>query len=498
METSVLVVGAGPTGLALACALAAAGTSVEVIDRADGPATTSRALGLQPRGIEVLDRLGALGDLPERGRPIMHTMVRVGGRLLADMRFGRTTPLVRRPALIVSQTEVEASLRARFAELGGTVRWGRGVTGLHQDADGVDVTVEDGTVIRAGWVVGCDGGHSAVREAAGIAFPGAPLIERFLLADVHADLPLARDSVASWLDGDRMLAAFPLPGTDLWRLMAPDRRPGDRRLSADEVHDELATIVESDTGIPRDSIGAAEWTSVFTIQRRLADSYRAGRVLLAGDAAHVHSPFGGQGLNTGIGDAENLGWKLAIVVAGQASEQLLDTYEAERRPIAEEVLAATSSTTRIALGGSRLARAVRRLAIPLLDLRAVQRVVWERASQLRITYRKGPLGGRAGAGDRVADLECRRIDGTATRLHAELGGTWALLCPAGLDGCRAAVTTRLGAGVTVLDGTGRDALLVRPDGHLAWRGRDARGVGEWLARALGPVAARREIGAAPS
>ncbi|MGI5125455.1 FAD-dependent monooxygenase [Pseudonocardia sp. CA-107938] len=493
MNTSVLVVGAGPTGLALACALAAADVPVEVVDRATGPATTSRALGLQPRGIEVLDRIGALGDLPEHGRAIEHTVVLVGGRQFADLRFAGAGPLVRRRALIVSQTEIESRLRARFAELGGTIRWAAGATGLHQDATGVDVALADGSTVRAAWVVGCDGAHSAVREAAGIGFPGVPLNERFLLADVHADLPIDRDSVTVWLEGDRMLAVFPLPGADLWRLMAPDRRPAGGHLAAADVRDALAALLESDAGIPRAAVGAAEWTSVFAIHRRLADTYRAGRVLLAGDAAHVHSPFGGQGLNTGIGDAENLAWKLALVASGLAGEQLLDTYQAERRPVAAEVLAATSAATGVALGDSAPARALRRLAVPLLDHDVVQRALLERASQLRISYRHGPLGRRFGrglrAGDRVPDLRCTRTDGTPTRLHAELGDTWALLCPAGLDDIRAAVAERLP--VAVLRGSGRDALLVRPDGHLAWRGREPRGIAEWLTRALGPAVAPR-------
>ncbi len=387
----VVIVGAGPTGLALACGLLAADVPVRVVDRAAGPAGTSRALGLQPRGAEVLDRLGALGDLPARSLPIQQIVITVDGHELGRLPVGRPTPLVRRPGLLCSQTEIESALRARLAELGGAVEWGREVTALTGHGDGVDVCLGGTEDVRAGWVVGCDGAHSRVRKAAGIGFPGVPLVERFLLADVHADLGLPRDSVAVWLRGDEMVAAFPLPGADLWRLMAPAPGDGGGDDGQDAVLGALCTLVERHTGAAPVVTGC-DWTSVFRIHRRLAEDYRRGRVLLAGDAAHVHSPTGGQGMNTGMGDAENLAWKLALVVHGRAADTLLDTYAGERRPVATEVLAATSSLTELVLGRSRTGRMLRdHVLVRLLNLPLVQRLVWEQASQLKVSYRGGPL-----------------------------------------------------------------------------------------------------------
>jgi 4,5-epoxidase len=475
---SVLVVGAGPTGLTLACGLLSAGVPTRLVDTAPGPATTSRALGLQPRGVEVLDRLGALGDLPDRGITIRAVVVNVDGQEITRLRIGGTTRLVKRPGLMMSQAEVEGALRRRLAELGGEIEWGHEVAELEGD----------------GWIVGCDGAHSRVRKLAGIGFPGVPLIERFLVADVHADLPSARDAVTTWLRGDEMFALFPLPGTDLWRVLVPlpDDLPDDVQYG-----DLIGELLAERTGFPADSITGCEWTSPFRIHRRLADTYRAGRVLLAGDAAHIHSPMGGQGMNTGIGDAENLAWKLALVETGRAGEALLDTFEAERRPIATEVLGATSSMTRVMLGRSMSERLVRdNVVVPLMNRPFVQRLIAEASSQLRVSYRRGPLGSsypRIGrgprGGDRVADLDCARTDGASTRLYAELRGRWAVLTT---DAAAARVVeARLGPAsvVTLRPRDPSPTYLVRPDGHLACRG-DADRLSRWLTRALGPRAGR--------
>lgn len=520
----VVVVGAGTSGLALACGLLAGGVSVRVLDAASGPATTSRALGLQPRGAEVIDRLGALGGLPDRSVAIRRVAVHVNGREAATLRLGRPTRLVKRPGLLVSQAEIEAALRARLSELGGAVEWGREVVAAEQSGSGV--VVEALTPARGGpaecietsWLVGCDGAHSRVRKLAGIAFPGVALIERFLLADVHADLPIPRDGVSVWLRGEEMFGAFPLPGQDLWRLMAPvEPLPAtavgaDAGASAspqvrsqrptDGVLDELRRLLYEHTGTPAAAVRDAEWTSTFRVHRRLATTYRRGRILLAGDAAHIHSPLGGQGMNTGLGDAENLAWKLVLVARGLADGSLLDTYQTERRPVAADVLSSTSTMTRVVLGDNGVARRIRDwVFVPLMDRSLVQRLIWERASQLTISYRSGPLGrlphsprvftlsGRLRPGDRVPDVACRRTDGTRTRLHAELGGRWALLRSRADAPADAAVVAQLGSDlVSSLEPAGselQEVMLVRPDGHLAWASRRATdGPGEWLQQVL--------------
>ena len=488
MRGDVIVAGAGPTGLALACGLRAAGIDVRVLDKTAGPAVTSRALGLQPRGVEVLDRLGALGDLPDRGLPIRSVTINVDGRELARFPVGQPTRLGGPRGLLMSQADIEGALRDRLTALGGDVEWGRGIQGVQPGPDSVTVRLDDGAVVDAAWVVGGDGAHSVVRKAMGVGFPGVPVVERFLLADVHADIDLQRGGATSWLRGDMALAAFPLPGDDLWRVMAPAPIGFGDEPAAEAIVDYLgARLADEADG----TIRSVEWTSSFRIHRRLADTYRRGRILLAGDAAHIHSPLGGQGMNTGIGDAENLAWKLALVVSGRADQRLLDTYEAERRPIAKGVLETTSSVTEVVVGQGRASRLLRdRVAVPLMNQGWLQNLITERASQLRVSYRNGPLGaGRqrflpgVRAGDRVADRTCTRFDGTTVRLHDALGPAWALLGPEPLA---ETARNRLGD-VAGLRG-GRDALLVRPDGHLAWRGTEAAGLRAWLDSALGAPA----------
>ena len=489
----VLVVGAGPTGMTLACALAVQGVRVRVVDAASGPAITSRANILHARGVEVLDRIGALGDLPDQAVPGMILTAYVGGRPISRVRFGDAGLRTARPALFVSQAEVERRLRERLAQLDVEVAWATPLHDLHQDADGVKAVVGDGTAVRAGWVVGCDGAHSTVRSLVGIAFPGAPIADHFLLGDVRMGWSVDRSGSHGWTHPEGMLAAMPMPGReDLWRLLAylPGESPG--RLDDREILERLRAIVRRRTGRADATIHDAVWLSVFQIHRRLADSYRAGRVLLAGDAAHIHSPMGGQGMLTGIGDAENLAWKLALVVRG-AVPALLDTYQDERRPVAADVVRGTSAHTRFNTGTGPLVTFVReRIAAPLLDLPMLQRMATAVASQLWVSYRRGLLASatarfglrRPRQGDRVPDLRARRCNGSDTRLHAELGGGWAVVAgsvPADVDGLRA----RLGA-VAVLTSSDipeGEVWLIRPDAHLACRGT-VLGLNRWVDAAL--------------
>lgn len=490
-------------GLTLACALAAQKVEVRVVDRAARPATTSRANILHARGVEVLARLDALGDLPERSLAPLGMTMHVGDRPLATVRFaplrGQSTQ-----ALFVSQADVEEQLRRRLGALGVEVEWNRPLDGLEVHEHGVTAHL-DGTRLHADWVVGCDGAHSTVRDLAAIDFPGVSVGERFLLADVHVDWDRSRDVSAGWFHRDGILMAMPMPspgqtrretGT-LWRLMAEvTAAPGEPHLTQQQILDRFEQLVPHRSG-QHARLGEAVWTSVFRIHRRLAADYRRGRVLLAGDAAHVHSPIGGQGMNTGIGDAENLAWKLALVVHGRADARLLDTYTAERRPLATWILNATTANTRILLGETLPARLLRdRIMLPLLNLPAMQRAATRSASQLDVTYRNGPLGARRGRsphpGDRIGNLACLRADATPTRLHAELGSRWALLAPQATGTVEELATTaraHLGDDVGVLrpqDATQhRDVLLVRPDGHLSWRGRTPADLRRWLTETLG-------------
>lgn len=499
-SAGVVVVGAGPSGLVTSSALRAAGVDVRTLDAAPAPATTSRALGLQPRGIEVLDRIGVIGNLRESAVPLSRSIFRINGRKLAELSWinaGRSGPA---NPLIISQADIEASLRNRLTAAGGAVEWNQRVVSVEDTGERASVRLANGTLIHADWVIGADGAHSVVRKAAGIDFPGAPRVERLLIADVCADLDSPRDAVVFFAGPTGLLGAFPLPGENVWRLMAPAAGADRADLAPKDILGELeAGLAQHAGGVVRSVV----WASSFRIQRRLADSYRRGRLLLVGDAAHIHSPVGAQGLNTGIGDAENLAWKLALVMNGRAHEGLLDSYEAERRPIAAEVLSNTADVTDVLAGTGLKARLIRDYAMmPLLNVRSVQRRIADKASQLSVTYRRGPLGsmrrlracGMSGPGlrpgDRVPDAEFTCENGDVVRLFTVLGPGWALV---GKDALGAVAQARLGD-VAVLPGDG-DALLVRPDGHLAWRGRDPRLLEVWLDTALGCPSAVNAVSA---
>ncbi|MDA1387123.1 MULTISPECIES: FAD-dependent monooxygenase [Glycomyces] len=493
MDAEVLVAGAGPSGLVLGCALAAQGVKVRVVDRGEGPARTSRTNILHARGVEVLTRIGALGDLPERAlSPVGMTMY-ARSRELATMRFA-PDPRESVQALFVSQDEIETRLRQRLETLDCKVEYGREVIGAAQDPRGVTVEFADGDALRIGWLIGCDGSRSAVRELADIAFPGVPVVERFLLADVFADWNRSREGSAGWFHADGMVLAIPMRGSgegNLWRVMADVPDTGEH-LSPDQIIDQIRAVLLDRAGVDDIAILKAVWTSVFRIQRRLAEFYRRERILLAGDAAHVHSPIGGQGMNTGIGDAENLAWKLTLVIQGRAKASLLDTYTAERRPLAEEVLRNTTANTRILAGGTPLTRLVRdRLMLPLLNLPAVQRQATRTASQLWVTYRKGPLGGRGPAprpGDRVPDLACSDPEGTQTSLYDALRSGWALVADREHPELAELARRHLGTVAMLHNPKAADPpILVRPDGHLAWRGREPDELRDWLTGKLGTM-----------
>ncbi|WP_157181191.1 FAD-dependent monooxygenase [Actinopolymorpha alba] len=493
-STQVLVVGAGPTGLALACGLLLHGVPVRVVDRAPGPATTSRANFLHARGSEVLDRLGALGALPEESLRATQVTTYLGDRPIMKLKFGDPGHQTAAPPMVVSQAKVEAALRDRLAQLGGVPEWKTALVDVDQDADGITVSLSDGQVVRAGWVIGCDGTGSTTRKLAGIGFPGVKLSERFLLADLRLDWDLDRTGTSGWIHPSGMLGAMPMPAPasgrdDLWRLIAydPGRGNGDKP-SEQEILDRFRQILPERSG-KQVHICEAEWLSLFTIHRRLADRYRHGRIFLAGDAAHAHAPFGGQGMLTGVGDAENLAWKLALVVQGKADAALLNSYEAERRPLATDVLRGTANVTKVNIASSPIGRFLRdRMIVRLFNLPSIQRWATYTTSQLWVSYRKGPLGGRGAKprpGDRVPDLAVVCADGSASRLHAELGGRWALLMArAAGDDLQTAVRQRLGDHVGMLRHDDEQTMLVRPDAHLAWRGSDVASLDRWLKTAL--------------
>jgi 2-polyprenyl-6-methoxyphenol hydroxylase-like FAD-dependent oxidoreductase len=338
-STDILICGAGAAGLTLAVDLARRGVAFRLIDKAEGPFAGSRGKGLQARSQEVFEDLGVLGRLLETARPYPPQRVyRPDGGFEMETMSEAREPTPDEPyvmPLLSPQFLTERALRERLEALGGRVEFGIELTGFTQDADGVtaSLTGPDGAeALRCRYLVGADGGRSAVRHVLGVDFPGMTLGVRAVVADVRIE-GLSDDAWHRWGEGLDQIGLCPLWGTDLFQLQAPISGEGEPDLSALGLN----AMVAARTGRTDLAVSSVAWASAYSMNARLADRYRVGRVFLAGDAAHIHPPTGGQGLNTSLQDAYNLGWKLAAVLDG-APDALLDSYEAERRPVAAEVL----------------------------------------------------------------------------------------------------------------------------------------------------------------
>ena len=408
-----LIVGAGPTGLVLACELARHGVSFRLIEATAGAQLGSRGKGLQPRSLEVLDDLG-IGPLIRSsgwlGMPIRS--VAVDG----SVSWGGAIPecLQNRPdipypaSLITPQWRVEEALRTRLTELGGTVEFGTALEGFEQSDDAVHARVVSRGVagtIDAQWLIGCDGGHSIVRKHAGMAFDGETRENvRMVVADVKVD-GLDRDGWTMWHHPEGMVTLCPLPSTDTFCYQALVAEGEDPRSDLASMQSTL----ERRSGRRDIRLYDPQWSSLWRANVRIVDHYRAGRALLAGDAAHIHSPAGGQGMNTGIQDAYNLGWKLAAVDHG-ASPALIDSYQDERRPVAAGVLTLSDTRLRQALAQQDIRR----------DASTIQLDVNYRGSSLSSDDR--PADAPVRAGDRAPDATMIRTADGVHRLFDLIGG----------------------------------------------------------------------------
>jgi 2-polyprenyl-6-methoxyphenol hydroxylase-like FAD-dependent oxidoreductase len=374
-DTDVLVVGAGPSGLTLAVSLVKRGVSTTVVDRQTAGANTSRAAVVNARTLEVLDDLDVSRRLVKEGVQAPRFTIRDGRRTLIPVDFSML-PTDYPYSLMVPQATTERLLLDRLTELGGTVIRPKVLASVAQDVDGVTAVFEDGDVIRARYVVGADGIHSTVREHAGIGFTGGVYQESFALADVRLRGEIPADEVILFWAKAGLTVVAPLPG-DIFRIVAP----------VDDAPEEpSATFIQQilddrGFGAGRMVVTDVIWGSRFRIHHRVADTYRAGRVLLAGDAAHVHSPAGGQGMNLGIQDGVALADALARVLGG-APDSVLDEYSAARRPIAQQVVEMTDRLTRLATL-PRAARPIRNVAIGIAGrIPAVRRALAMRLSGL--------------------------------------------------------------------------------------------------------------------
>ncbi len=453
VETSdVVVVGAGPTGLMLAGELALGGVDVLLLEERIEAPNITRAFAVHARTLELLDARGMADELLTRGVPV-YEIAPPGG---VTMNL-RELPTKFGMLLVVPQSGTEQVLQARVEELGVSVQRGAEVVGLTQDDDGVTVQCADGNTVRAKYVVGCDGAHSTVRRLVAIDFEGKQYETHILLADVA--LTRAPQETLTGVTNERG-AVLMIPFGDGWfRAIAWDRlreqAPLKEPVTLQEIRDSFHRIAGEDFGMTD-----MRWSSRFLSERKQAERYRAGRVFIAGDAAHVHSPLGGQGMNTGIGDAMNLGWKLAEAVRGTGPDWLLDSYEGERHPVGASVLRLTDAFNQLVLGRTKAQRMVQTLAVGALTrVPAGRRFMAGRLSQMGISYPRASRGDHRMVGKPMPDVDCG-----GTRLYELLRtGKFVMATTEDVDVDRSDVVHAVhrDAGLPA-------AVLVRPDSYVAW------------------------------
>jgi 2-polyprenyl-6-methoxyphenol hydroxylase-like FAD-dependent oxidoreductase len=498
-EHAVVIAGGGPTGLMLAGELALAGVDVGIVERrASQDLPDSRAGGLQSRTIEVLDQRGIADRFLSEGQPAQ--VLSFGGTRLDISDFPTRHPY----ALGLWQNHIERILAGWVDELEVPIHRGRQVTGFAQDEAGVDVELSDGEPLRAEYLVGCDGGRSLVRKAARIEFPGWEPTTSSLIAEAEMaaepELGIRHDERGTHgigrleyeiRDGEVVFAdRGPV------RVMVTEAHVGTGEPTLRDLSEELVAVYGTDYGIH-----SPTWVSRFTDMTRQAVSYREGRVLLAGDAAHVHYPVGGHGLNTGVQDAVNLGWKLAQVVKGTSPESLLNTYHTERHPVAARVLRATMAEVALGRPDDRI-KALKDTISELLGMDEPRKRLAAILSGLEIHYDLGeghPLLGR-----RMPDLDLAGADGALCAfelLHDARPVLLNLAEPGGFDSTpwadRVQVIDAEYAGAWELPGLGEvsapAAVLIRPDGYVAWVGDGTQtGLPDALSTWFGPPAALHE------
>jgi 2-polyprenyl-6-methoxyphenol hydroxylase-like FAD-dependent oxidoreductase len=459
-DIEVLIAGAGPVGLALALDLQRFGIRFRIVEKKPARSTTSKALGLQPRLSEVFAIFGIEKEFFARGFSRVRSFnlhTSSGGLLTIGVRpppnvAGRDACQPR--LIVIPQSVTEEILETTLAARGKAVERRRELIGFDQTADGVisKIREENGPLesVRSQFLVSCEGAHSLIRKQAGFSFTGATFPLRFLLADVAIDWDLPDDGVHAWFHGDGVFAALPF-GAQTWRLIAEcgeDRGIGilpmghglEAHATEEVTLEQLQELIVQRTGKKDARIRDPLWLSDFRINARMVDRFRERRVFVAGDAAHIHSPAGGQGIATGIQDATNLAWKLAAFLREGAPDSLLDTFDEERKPIAREVLRSTTAVSNVIFAMNPVMRFLReQLLFPVLRTAFVQRRLFARLSQLEMNYRGGSLSAhfdrpftrvRVRAGDRTPDVVFKKGgDNVSLFQLIGSGGMLALLGP---------------------------------------------------------------------
>ncbi|MET8862924.1 FAD-dependent monooxygenase [Nonomuraea sp. NPDC004580] len=485
MHTSpydVVIAGCGPTGAMLAAELRLHDVRVLVLEQDTEPGSMVRVVGLHIRSLELMAMRGLLDRLLPHGR--RRPAAGFFAAIPAPPPEGLDSPYAY--LLGIPQPVINRLLEEHAVALGAHVRHGRAVTGFEQDDDGVTVELSGGERVRSRYLVGCDGARSTVRKRLGVAFPGEPSHNDTLMGEMEAGVPQEEiaATVAAVAGSHRPFWIRPFGEGATYSVVVPAADVSDRTEppTLDDFRRQLRAVAGTDFGVH-----APRWLSRFGDATRLADRYRVGRVLLAGDAAHIHPPFGGQGLNLGVQDAVNLGWKLAAQIRGWAPDALLDTYHAERHPVAADVLDNTRAQAELA-SPEPGPRAVRRLLTELVAFDEVNRHLIEKTTGLAVRYDFGSGPGLLGR--RLPDLELKR-----GRLYPLLHRGRGLL----LDRTERLTTGAWSDRVDQLTdpGAALDApcVLLRPDGHVAWIGDDQRDLDDCLTRWFGaPVTPGREAG----
>lgn len=516
-DFDVLVVGAGPTGLMLANQLARRAVRTLIVDRNTGPSVRTKALGVQARTLEIYAALGVVDQALALGKRATGANMWVERRRAARVPLGdigrdlSPFPFL----LILGQDDNEELLGRALRRHDINVRWNTELTGLEQHARGVRATLKqwDGSTrtISARWVAGCDGARSAVRRLTGIGFPGAPYEHVFFVADTSATGPMVPDelNVFLWREGFHLF--FPLRGTDHWRVVGilPPHLRAREDLEFDDVEPSIREQV-GDTLMFRE----CSWYSTYRIHHRRAARFRDGSCFLLGDAAHIHSPVGAQGMNTGLQDAYNLAWKLSLVASGRAGDALLDSYEAERLPVAERLLSTTDRAFSLIVSDGWLGkffrtRVLARVLAFAMGREGARRLAFRTISQTGIRYARSPLSrtlpgmpaAAPRAGDRFPWLKLKfKRDATAKDLFARLDDTRFNLIVIGQPALPAVPPALRGLVQTHQVGDDPDNdrelarvrvpkpsfYLLRPDGHVGLAGRrlDSGSVSRYLAECL--------------